>query len=116
MRKIRKLPVSGAFHTALMEPAVKPFTRALSKIPVERPRIQVISNVIGKRYENIRQIQRLLPLQIVRPVRWEQSLHMIYTRPPDLPYPKSFDCGSGGRMKAILQLSNGKAADNCIAI
>ena len=48
IRKISKLPVSGAFHTPLMEPAVEPFKVALSHTKVMDPRVPLYSNYDNK--------------------------------------------------------------------
>ncbi|XP_023340412.1 malonyl-CoA-acyl carrier protein transacylase, mitochondrial [Eurytemora carolleeae] len=38
IRKTKRLPVSGAFHTPLMQPAVEPFTEALKFTKISNPR------------------------------------------------------------------------------
>jgi phthiocerol/phenolphthiocerol synthesis type-I polyketide synthase E len=43
----RQLHTSHAFHSAMMEPALEPFTRLLETIALEPPRIPYISNVTG---------------------------------------------------------------------
>ena len=45
IRRTKRLPVSGAFHTDLMKPAVQLFKEALKDVTVERPRVPVYSNV-----------------------------------------------------------------------
>lgn len=40
IRKVKRLPVSGAFHTNLMSSAVEPFAMALKKIFIEKPLIK----------------------------------------------------------------------------
>lgn len=64
LRRIKKLSVSGAFHTNLMQPAVEPFEKALRKITIEDPIISVHSNVDGKRYRNASHILNQLPKQV----------------------------------------------------
>lgn len=64
LRRLKKLAVSGAFHTGLMNSAVEPFERALRKIPIEEPAISVHSNVDGKRYRNVDHILSQLPRQV----------------------------------------------------
>lgn len=64
LKKVRRLPVSGAFHTVLMEPAVKPFQKALEKSEVHEPAISVHSNVDGKAYKSVEQIRKKLPKQV----------------------------------------------------
>lgn len=46
--KSLKLPVSHAFHSALMEPMVADFAQVLSEISLHPPQIEIISNVTGK--------------------------------------------------------------------
>lgn len=64
LRKISRLNVSGAFHTNLMEPSIKPFKKALETIKVSDPAISVHSNVDGKRYLNADHIRKQLPKQV----------------------------------------------------
>lgn len=64
LRKVKRLPVSGAFHTNLMAPAVPPFRKALSKSNVSDPVISVYSNVDGMRYRNAEHILQQLPKQV----------------------------------------------------
>lgn len=64
LRRIKRIPVSGAFHTALMEPAVEPFKKALKKITISDPVISVHSNVDGLRYRNAGHILHQLPKQV----------------------------------------------------
>lgn len=64
IRAVKRVPVSGAFHTVHMESAVEPFTRALRKIEIEEPIISVHSNIDGKRYTNANHILRQLPKQV----------------------------------------------------
>lgn len=116
LHKLRRLPVSGAFHTPLMQPAIKKFHEALEGITLEDPRTRVYSNYSARPYRNSRSIKGLLIKQIISPVKWEQCIQGIYKRPEGTPFPRTFDVGSGGRMKTILKLINAKAADSCIVI
>lgn len=65
IRRMKRLPVSGAFHTPLMESAVEPFSKALKKIVLDEPLIRVYSNVDGKPYKSITHIQKQLPKQVI---------------------------------------------------
>ncbi|XP_035734610.1 probable malonyl-CoA-acyl carrier protein transacylase, mitochondrial [Vespa mandarinia] len=116
LQKLRRLPVSGAFHTPLMLPAIKKFHEVLREITLEEPRTKVYSNYSGRPYRNSRSIKNLLIKQIISPVKWEQCMQGIYKRPEGTPFPRTFDVGSSGRMKTILKLINAKAAEFCIVI
>lgn len=104
--KIQKIPAYGASHTGLMESAVEPFVRALKKIPIEEPIIDVYSNVTGKRYMNPSNILRQLPKQIMRPVKWEQIMHVFYDGIKDAKKPDTFICGPGDALRTILKNVN----------
>ncbi|KAG8230313.1 hypothetical protein J437_LFUL000583 [Ladona fulva] len=106
LKRIRRLPVSGAFHTDLMRPAAEPFKAALKKADVKDPVISVHSNVDGKRYSNANHVIRQLPKQIYRSVKWEQTLHVLYERPEGEYFPKTFECGPGSSLKTILKMFN----------
>ncbi|KAI9559516.1 hypothetical protein GHT06_013513 [Daphnia sinensis] len=115
-RRLKRLPVSGAFHTNLMEPAANVLSKALKKIPIQQPIIAVHSNIDGKRYRNSDHIVRSLPQQIVKPVCWEQTMHILYERNPDQHYPLTFECGPGSSLKSILRMVNAKAAHKCTPV
>lgn len=111
LKKIQKIPAYGAFHSSLMESAVEPFARALKRILIEEPIIGVYSNVDGKRYRSPSHILEQLPKQIVRPVKWEQTMHVFYDRDKDVKHPRTFICGPGDALKTILKKVNASAWD-----
>lgn len=116
IKSTKRLPVSGAFHTSLMAPALDIFKKALKTIELELPRVSVHSNVDGKKYTNVHQIVKYLPKQIVSPVKWEQTMHILYMRNPGTQFPRTFDVGSKGTLKDILKRVNAKAWDSCFVI
>ncbi|XP_011879509.1 PREDICTED: probable malonyl-CoA-acyl carrier protein transacylase, mitochondrial [Vollenhovia emeryi] len=114
--KLARLPVSGAFHTKLMEPTLKSFGKMLYTIEFDDFRCRVLSNCKGHEYGNTRLIRKYLIKQIVSPIKWEQSMQLLYNRPEGTAFPRTFDVGSGGRMATILKLINAKAQDHCIVV
>ncbi|KAK9891439.1 hypothetical protein WA026_014673 [Henosepilachna vigintioctopunctata] len=116
LKRVKRIPVSGAFHTELMRPAVEPFRKALNKMEISDPVVSVYSNIDAKRYTSADQIRRLLPKQIVKPVKWEQILHVIYSRGQEDYFPRSFECGPGQSLKAILKQVNAKAWNQCYCV
>lgn len=76
MRTIR-LAVAGAFHTAIMQPAVARLTEALSQVEFRPTRVPVISNVDAAGHQKPAEIRGLLARQIVSPVLWEDSLRCL---------------------------------------
>ncbi|MFH0980494.1 MAG: ACP S-malonyltransferase [Planctomycetota bacterium] len=71
------LKVSGAFHSALMQPAADPLGEVLRSTPLREPRIPVIANVTAEPHTDPDQIRRLLQDQVVRPVRWQESMERL---------------------------------------
>lgn len=106
------LPVSGAFHTPLMESAVEPLRDVLRQIEIRRPEIAVHSNVDGKRYMHEKHIQKQLAKQLVSPVKWEQTLHEIYERAQGRDFPHTYEVGPGRQLGSTLQKCNMKAYKN----
>ncbi|MFN7812870.1 MAG: ACP S-malonyltransferase [Planctomycetia bacterium] len=68
------LDVAGAFHTALMQPAVERLAAALAQTPVRPPRIPVVSNVDARPHDDPDEIRRLLARQVSGVVEWQASV------------------------------------------
>lgn len=107
--RTKLLPVSGAFHTDLMQSATEPLREVLRQVEVRRPVINVYSNVDGKRYMNENHVCRQLVKQLVSPVKWEQSLHEIYERTQGQKFPDTYEVGPGKQLGATLHKCNRKA-------
>ena len=110
IRKVKKLPVSGAFHTPLMKEAVLPFKEALAVAQLNPPRISVYSNVSGEEYRDLNEISRILPKQMTSAVKWEQIVGRLYNYETDSLYPTTFECGPGTSLSFMNEKINGKAA------
>jgi len=113
LKKCMRLPVSGAFHTPLMGPAVEPFRQALEHTRVTDPRVPIYSNydnrIIQKGYE----LKKYLPKQMVTAVRWESSMSRLFKSDPNDILPSVFECGPGRGLSAMLHKINGKAGKKC---
>ena len=73
-RRCRPLPVSGAFHSPLMEPAQQKFDSVLKRVKLHPPKRDVVMNVTGEFASDAAEIRQLLFQQITAPVQWEKSL------------------------------------------
>ncbi|NXG06889.1 FABD protein, partial [Sakesphorus luctuosus] len=107
--RTKMLPVSGAFHTRLMEPAVEPLAEVLKSIEIQKPLLCVYSNVDGKKYMHSKHIQKLLVKQVVSPVLWEQTMHSVYQRKQGTEFPYTYEVGPSNQLGAILRKCNLKA-------
>ncbi len=73
------LPVSAAFHTALVGHAQKPFAEAIKKIKFNKPGISVYSNTSGRAHaSDPEKIRQSLAEHIVNPVRFKEEIEAIY--------------------------------------
>uniref|UniRef100_A0A131XJB8 [acyl-carrier-protein] S-malonyltransferase n=1 Tax=Hyalomma excavatum TaxID=257692 RepID=A0A131XJB8_9ACAR len=109
IKKMKRLPVSGAFHTALMEPARAPLAKALQAVHINAPRIMTHSNLDGMAYRNPDEIRQKLEEQMMMPVKWEQLIQVVYNREVGEEFPRTFECGPGTTLRAVLKNVNGKA-------
>lgn len=78
-RKIRavRLNVAGAFHSALMEPAVGPIRERLASIDFRTPRFPIGENVAGAMVDDPGELRELLGRHVVSPVRWESCVRAL---------------------------------------
>ena len=74
VRRAMMLPVSGPFHSALMQPAATVMADALAKITVRPPTVPLIANVLAKPTSDPAEIVRVLVAQVTGTVRWRESI------------------------------------------
>ena len=74
--RARRLDVTGAFHSPLMEPAAQRLRAALERTPVHPMRIPVYSNSSAAPFTDVR---AELAENLLRPVRWRETLLALRT-------------------------------------
>ncbi len=72
-KRVIPLNVSGAWHSALMEPARIEFAKSVADAPVMDPRFPVISNVDAKPYADVEHIKENLVRSVTEEVRWHET-------------------------------------------
>lgn len=72
-KRVVPLNVSGAWHSALMAPAVEEFAQVIRATRFEKPQITVVSNVDAQPYGSVEQIRDNLVRSIVEEVRWHDA-------------------------------------------
>lgn len=77
--KVIELPVSGAFHSPLMESARERLAEAIHQTPLQRARIPVYCNVSAEPLQEPEQLRDALIAQLTSPVRWKQTLQRLFT-------------------------------------
>ena len=71
-RRALRLPVGGAFHSPLMEPARQELEAAIAEAEFMPPSCPVYQNVDAKPYTDAEAIKKNLIAQLTAPVRWTQ--------------------------------------------
>jgi len=74
---IKKLNVSGAFHSALMGTAQPKLAEALKETPIQSPKFPVYANVTGIPFIDVENIRLLLPKQLTSPVQWTKTVQQM---------------------------------------
>lgn len=72
-----KLPVGGAFHSPLMEPAKEELAKAILSTNFHRPACPVYQNVVAKAVKDPEEIKQNLIDQLTGPVRWTQTIEAM---------------------------------------
>lgn len=76
-RRALMLPVGGAFHSPLMEPARERLAKAIANTEIQTPRCPIVQNVNAKPESDPERIKANLIAQLTAPVRWTQSMHTM---------------------------------------
>ena len=71
------MPVGGAFHSPLMEPAKKQLAEAIEKTAFHNPSCPVYQNTVAKGVIDKEKIQENLVDQLTAPVRWTQCVQAM---------------------------------------
>ncbi len=71
------LPVGGAFHSPLMEPAKKALEKAILDTTIKSPICPVYQNVVAKGISNPEEIKENLIAQLTAPVKWTQIMKQL---------------------------------------
>lgn len=76
-RRALVLPVGGAFHSPLMEPAREELAAAIENTLFSEPNCPIYQNVTANAVSNATQIKSNLISQLTAPVRWTQSVQQM---------------------------------------
>jgi [acyl-carrier-protein] S-malonyltransferase len=76
-RRALVLPVGGAFHSPLMEPARAELAQAIEATTFNTPTCPVYQNVTASAITNPDEIKENLVAQLTAPVRWTQTMQQM---------------------------------------
>lgn len=76
-RRALVLPVGGAFHSPLMEPAREELAAAIENTTFSKPNCPIYQNVTASAITDENEIKTNLIAQLTAPVRWTQSVQQM---------------------------------------
>jgi [acyl-carrier-protein] S-malonyltransferase len=76
-RVLIPLKVSGAFHSALMEPVIAEFSKIVSNVRFRSPSVPVISNVSARPLTSVDSIREELVKQLRNCIQWQGSVEYM---------------------------------------
>lgn len=77
IRRVVRLPVSGAFHSSMMRPAAERLAADLEKAPLRPPRLPIVVNRTARPVTDPEELRQALKEQIVSRVLWEDSVRTM---------------------------------------
>ncbi len=76
-RRALILPVGGAFHSPLMEPAREELAAAIEATTFNEPTCPIYQNVTANAVNTAKEIKENLMLQLTAPVKWTQTIQQM---------------------------------------
>ncbi len=93
------LPVGGAFHSPMMEPAREELAAAIEKTTFSAPVCPVYQNVPASAVTNPDEIKQNLIIQLTAPVKWTQSVQNMVADGASL----FVECGPGKVLQGLVK-------------
>jgi [acyl-carrier-protein] S-malonyltransferase len=96
------LPVGGAFHSPLMQPAKEELSAAIETANFNKPFCPVYQNVVAKAVSDPLEIKANLIAQLTGPVRWTQTVEQIIADGAT----QFTECGPGKVLQGLVSKIN----------
>ena len=92
------LPVGGAFHSPLMQPAAEELQKAIEEVEFKTPRCPIYQNVDAQAHTDASEIKQNLMAQLTASVKWTQEMNnMIEAGATDFT-----ECGPGKALQGMI--------------
>ena len=92
------LPVGGAFHSPLMQPAKEELEKAIAETEFQTPKCPVYQNVDGKAHTDANEIKQILIAQLTASVRWTQEVQNMLAAGAT----EFTECGPGKALQGMI--------------
>jgi [acyl-carrier-protein] S-malonyltransferase len=100
-KRVMAIPVSGAFHTPLMQGAREDLRKTLAEVTFLEPEVRVVANVDAHVHDDPAEWPGLLSAQLCSPVRWRQTLETFAA----LGLTSLVELGPGGVLSGLAKRS-----------
>ena len=104
-RRALLLPVGGAFHSPLMEPAREELASAIESTPFNAPKVPIYQNVTATAVTELETLKENLVAQLTAPVKWTQSVQKMWSDGFD----QYVECGPGNVLQGLVKKIEGEA-------
>ena len=101
VRRVVALPVSGPFHSPLMQPAADKMKIALEPVQLGEFAMPIIANVTAAIVADASQVKDLLVRQVTGAVRWEETMKTLF----DAGVTDAIELGSGNILSGLMRRS-----------
>ena len=101
-RRALRLPVGGAFHSPLMQPAAEDLAKAINKTEFHKPFCPIYQNVTAQASMEPEIIRENLLAQLTAPVRWTQSVQNMIADGAN----EFYEFGPGDVLKGLIRKIN----------
>lgn len=92
------LPVGGAFHSPLMQPAAEELQKAIEEVEFKTPRCPIYQNVDAQAHTDAAEIKQNLMAQLTASVKWTQEVNnMIEAGATEFT-----ECGPGKALQGMI--------------
>ena len=98
-RRALLLPVGGAFHSPLMEPAQEELASAIESTPFNAPKVPIYQNVTATAVTELETLKENLVAQLTAPVKWTQSVQKMWSDGFD----QYVECGPGNVLQGLVK-------------
>lgn len=98
-RLAKKLPVSGAFHSSLMQPAYDGLKESLESLKITSPNCPIYSNYTAEPTTDPEEIRSNVLNQLLNPVRWTQTLQNMHNNGAE----KFVEVGPGKVLQGLVK-------------
>ncbi len=109
-KRVLPLPVGGAFHSPLMEPAREKLAKAIAETEILVPICPIYQNVNALASSNPQTIKENLIAQLTGAVLWTQSVQNMITDGAH----NFIECGPGNVLQGLIKKINVEVATNAI--